>query len=87
VDVAQGFEVGAAEVVARDVGVEDGLQLTLGFVLPALVDGQRRGHVGGGAAQCRGSGGRVAGGDGPVGPAEELPGLGLVVGDGSHVGC
>ena len=39
VGLAESFEVGAAEGLARDVGMEDGFQLALGFVLPALMDG------------------------------------------------
>ena len=51
VSLAEGFEVGAAEGLAHDVGVEDDFQLALGFVLPALMDGEGRGGMRGGAAQ------------------------------------
>ena len=51
VGLTEGFEVGAAEGLTHDVGVEDGFQLALGFVLPALMDGEGRGGMRGGATQ------------------------------------
>ena len=83
--LTEGFEVGAAEGIAGDGCVEGGFQLAAGFVVPAGVDGQGRGGMGGGAAQGCGGLRWVMGSDGPVGALEELGGLDLVVGDGSHV--
>ena len=85
VDLAEGFLVGAAEVVGGDVGVDDRVELTAGFVPRALVDGEGGGDVGGGTAQGCGGRGRVVDGDGLVGAVEEFAGFGLMVGEGSHV--
>ena len=86
VNLPQRFEVRIAEVGRGDVGVQRDPQLAPGFVRPALVDRKSGDYVSCGATQGRGDRGGIANGNGPVGPAEELAGFGLVVGDGSHVG-
>ena len=84
--LAEGFEVAAAEGIAGDGGVEGGFELAAGFVVPTGVDGQGRSGVGGGAPQCGGGLRWVMGSDGLVGALQELGGLGLMMGEGSHVG-
>ena len=54
VGLAEGYEVGAAEGFVGDVGLEDEFKLTTGVVFPALMDGEGRGCVRSGAAQCHG---------------------------------
>ena len=87
--LSEGLEVGAVEVFGGDVDLEDGFQPALGIVLPALMDGEGRDDVRGGAAQCGGGlgrvvDGRVVGRYGHIGPMEEVLGHGLVVGECTH---
>jgi hypothetical protein len=91
VGLSECLEVGTVEVVGGDVDLENGFQLALGFVLPALMDGEGRDDVRGCAAQCGGGLGRVVdsgvvGRYGPVGPVQEVSGPGLVMGECTHAG-
>lgn len=85
VGLAKSLQVAAGEAVFGDGGMESVLQPGAGVVLAAVMDGQGRGDVRGGATE-RGCGlDGIAQGDDPVGAMQKLGGLVAMVGDGSHV--
>ena len=86
VGLAKGFQMAAGEAIVGDGGVERILQPGTGVVLTAVVDGQGRGDMRGGAAERGGGLGGVARCDGAVGTVQKLGGLVAMVRDGSHVG-